>query len=236
VIYRIGIDLGLSHDRTAVAVAHAEIDPGTEPPSRRIVLDRLVVFEGTKDHPVRISEVEAAVLSLQRAYNRARVRADPWQAVGMIQRLRARGVTVQEWSYTAGRYGEMASSLYALLRDGRIDLYPDDGLFDELRSVRLQETVPGVLRIQHDPGRHDDRCVAIGMAVVPLVQRGSGVVTFDIPTGMLPAPNIDRRGYKPPGEPAVEVVHEGQPRPLEKLMSFRNARRQPNYQRPGSWR
>ena len=68
----------------------------------------------------------------------------------------------------------MASSLFALLRDKRLDLYPDDALLDELRNVRLVETIPGQLRIQHDPGRHDDRCVAIGMAIVPLVERSLG--------------------------------------------------------------
>ncbi|MGD0748146.1 MAG: terminase large subunit [Acidimicrobiales bacterium] len=233
--YRIGIDLGLSHDKTAVACAHAVTDPGTDPPSRRIVLDRLLVFEGTKAHPVRISDVESAVLSLWRAYNRAKVRADPWQAVGMIQRLRARGCAVEEWSYTAGRYGQMASVLYALLRDGRIDLYPDDGLLDELRNVRLEETVPGQLRIQHDVGRHDDRCVAIGMAVVPLVQRGSGLVTFDVAEGMIPTAPIGRP-RQAPSEPPVEVVKEGEQRPVEKLLQFRNARRERGYERPGSWR
>ncbi len=45
----------------------------------------------------------------------------------------------------------------------------------QLRGVRLVETIPGQVRIQHDSGRHDDRCVTIGMAVVPLVRQATGV-------------------------------------------------------------
>ena len=67
---------------------------------------------------MRLADVEQTVLALWRTYNRPRLRADPFQAAGLIQAVRARGVTVEEWPYTAGRYGEMAA-LFALLRDQR---------------------------------------------------------------------------------------------------------------------
>ena len=34
--YRMGLDLGLTHDATAIAVAHAETDPLAGPPSQRV--------------------------------------------------------------------------------------------------------------------------------------------------------------------------------------------------------
>jgi hypothetical protein len=151
----------------------------------------------------------------------------------LVQALRSQGVTVEEWSYTAQRYGEMASILFALLRDQRIDLYDDEGLLDELRNVRLQETNPGQVRIQHDPGRHDDRCVAIGMAIVPLVRQGSGHVTLQVAEGVLPAsPTFTRQ--KSTQAPPVPVVHPGEQRPVEKLYgSFAAARRHRDFQTPG---
>ena len=232
--YRMGLDLGLTHDATAIAVAHAETDPLADPPSQRIVLDRLVTFHGRKGEPVRLADVEQTVLALWRTYNRPRLRADPFQAAGLVQAVRARGVTVEEWPYTAGRYGEMASTLFALLRDQRIDLYPDDGLLDELRNVRLIETIPGQVRIQHDPGRHDDRCVAMGLAVVPLVRRSVGGGRIRVAQGDLPpvqlTPNRGRH------EPPPAVVHEGEERPIDRLYSFQRARRDPHFTPPGGRR
>jgi phage terminase large subunit-like protein len=231
--YRMGLDLGLTHDATAIAVAHAEADPTTDPPSQRIVLDRLVVFQGRKGEPVRLADVEATVLALWRAYNRPRLRADPFQAAGLVQAVKARGVTVEEWPYTASRYGEMASALFALLRDQRIDLHPDDGLLDELRNVRLVETIPGQVRIQHDAGRHDDRCVAIGMAVVPLIRRPTGGGRIHAATGDLPPVRLTPSREKPAPPPVV--VKAGEERPTDRLLSFQRASKHPGYQAPGRW-
>jgi hypothetical protein len=234
VIYKMGLDLGLTHDATAIAVAHAEADPSTDPPSQRIVLDRLVMFHGRKGEPVRLSDVEQTVLALWRQYNRPRLRADPFQAAGVLQAVRARGVTVEEWSYTAGRYGEMASTLFALLRDQRIDLYPEEDLLEELRNVRLQETIPGQVRIQHDPGRHDDACVALGMCVVPLIRRSVGGGRIHMPQGDLPPMRLTPSHEKVEAPP--RVVRPGQERPTDPLLYFRNARKHASYEGPGRWR
>jgi phage terminase large subunit-like protein len=243
--YRMGLDLGLTHDATAIAVAHAEVanalatsddaeSPyrGTDFLQRRVVLDRLVTFQGAPGQPVRLDDVTETVFSLWRSYNHPRVRADPFQAAGLVQALRSRGVTVEEWPYTAMRYGEMASVLFALLRDGRIALYDDAELRDELANVRLVETIPGQLRIQHDPGRHDDRCVALGMAIVPLVRHPTGTLSLQLPDGVLPSAPIVRQD-RPSSEPPVRVVREGEERPVERLLTFAKASRHPNYSGPG---
>lgn len=46
----------------------------------------------------------------------------------------------------------------------------DQALVDELRNVRLRETSPGV-RMDHDPGRHDDRAIALAMAASGVLER-----------------------------------------------------------------
>jgi phage terminase large subunit-like protein len=212
VVYRMGADLGLRHDRTAVAVAHAEREPGSR--VRRVVLDRLLVYEGTRADEVRLAEVEEAIVEAHRLYNRPRVRLDPWQAIGLAQRLRVRGIAVEEWSYTPQRYGAIASTLYTLLRDGLLDLYEDAELLDELANVRLKETLPGLVRVEHDPGRHDDRAVALGMAATALVEKVTGAARMYVPTGQvppvraLPAAALAAASEPPP----VVVDTERQPR------------------------
>jgi phage terminase large subunit-like protein len=204
VTYRMGVDLGLRHDRTAIAVCHAE-PVADQVLTRRVVLDRMIVFSGTRADEVRLAEVEEAITSAWRMYGRPKVRLDPWQAIGLAQRLRRQGVSVEEWSYTAQRYGAIAQVLYTLLRDGLLDLYDDADLIDELANVRLKETLPGLVRVEHDPGRHEDRAVALGFAATALMERPGGGMHVHVAQGELPTPRLVRRDSAP-SEPGVPVV------------------------------
>jgi phage terminase large subunit-like protein len=244
VVYKIGVDLGLRNDRTAIVVAHAESVVGR----RRVVLDRLVVFEGSKSDEVTLGEVEDALLDVWRMYGRPRVRMDPWQAVGLAQRLRQKGVSVEEWSYSPLRYGAAASALYGLLRDGLLALYPHEALLDELANVRLRETLPGQVRVDHDPGRHDDMVQALGFAVTALLEKPSRGGRLHLPPDSLRVP----RTVPPPvvvksedGPPVLVVdAKTGQPRkvppPRDRIgqlipPELRHRRRE-GYTPPGEWR
>ncbi len=232
VTYRIGVDLGLRHDRTCIAVCHAE--PVASSRARKIVLDRMIVFEGSKADEVRLAEVEAALVQAWRHYHRPKVRLDPWQAIGLAQRLRRRGVSVEEWSYSPQRYGAIATVLYTLLRDGLLDLYDDLGLLDELANVRLKETLPGLVRVEHDPGRHDDRAVALGFAATGLVERPPSGGRLEVASGDLPRTQLVRASVSPADLP-VPVVRDGkrkQPGSTFRLGHFTVPRK--GYTPPGS--
>lgn len=173
--YVIGVDLGLRRDRTACAICHAEpVDAVAEGQVRaetvgmRVVLDRLAVWAGTREQPVLLRQVEEWLAQAARRY-RARVLCDPWQAAGLVERLRARGVDVAEFPFTAQSVGRLAAALHVQLRERGLDLPDDPELLDELANLRLRETSPGVVRVDHDADRHDDRAIALGIAVVTLV-------------------------------------------------------------------
>ena len=52
----------------------------------------------------------------------------------------------------------------------------DRELLDELANVWLRETSPGVFRLDHDPGRHDDRAITLALAAHSLTEKApSGV-------------------------------------------------------------
>lgn len=178
--YVIGLDLGLKSDRTVMVVCHAV--PAVTADGRvvqRVVLDRIEVLSGTRERPVELAVVEDLVLQAAREY-RAPVRTDPWQAVGLAQRLRGRGVRVEEWAFTAQSVGRLAVNLHLLLRERRLSLPDDAELLDELANVRLRETSPGVFRLDHDAGKHDDRAVALGLAALALTEKppaGRGGIT-----------------------------------------------------------
>jgi hypothetical protein len=47
----------------------------------------------------------------------------------------------------------------------RLALPDDDDLLDELANLRVRESAPGVYRVDHDPDKHDDRAIALALAV-----------------------------------------------------------------------
>lgn len=176
--YAIGLDLGLKRDRTVAAVCHRE--------GARVVLDRMGVWSGSRLKPVRIESVETWLEQAARSYGGARILLDPWQTVGTAQRLRGRGLQVEEFAFTAQSVGRLAGTLYGLLRDRNLALPDDDELIAELAHVRLRETSPGVFKMENDPARHDDRAVALALAATELLrepQYGNPVSTKHHPFG-----------------------------------------------------
>jgi phage terminase large subunit-like protein len=179
--YVVGVDLGLKNDRTVVSVVHGEEAPDLpeDAPARRVVLDRQIVFAGARARPVSLGAVEEAIAEACRTYAGAKVVADPWQAVGLCQRLRARDITVAEFTFSATSVGRLASTLHLLLRDRLLALPDDPELLDELANVRLRETSPGVLRMDHDAGRHDDRAISLALAAQEMLARPDAGVGSD---------------------------------------------------------
>jgi hypothetical protein len=94
-----------------------------------------------------------------------------------MQRLRSRGVQCDEFTFSSSSVGRLASTLHLLLRNRRLVLPDDPELLEELTNVRLRETSPGVLRMDHDPDKHDDRAIALALAAHRLLERTpSGLV------------------------------------------------------------
>jgi hypothetical protein len=173
----VGVDLATKHDRSVVAVCHAEPvttylrapsattdDPTETTVGCRVVVDRLAVWAGTRAEPLALSVVENYVAEVSDHYQRPPVLFDPFQAVGMMQRLQGRGVYAREFTFSAQSVGRLGQTLHSLIRSHQLALPDDAELLDELANVRLRETAPGVVRLDHDHGRHDDRAVAIALA------------------------------------------------------------------------
>lgn len=170
--YVIGVDLGVKRDRTVVAVCHAEpLDDGRQ--GRVTVLDRMQVWQGSRLHPVPLGQVEEWIFLASQRYGGASVVCDPWQAMGMIERLKGQRVKIEEFVFSAQSVGRLASNLMLALRDHRLALPDDPELLDELGSVRLRETSPGTLRMDHDADGHDDRAIALALAANWLSERSS---------------------------------------------------------------
>jgi phage terminase large subunit-like protein len=172
--YILTLDVGIVRDACVVTVCHADpLTPEAGSP-RRVTVDRLAVWHGSKRKPVNLSEVEDFILAASHEYHGAKLHADPYQAIELLQRLRAKGVRAEEFAFTSQSVGRVAQALHLALRNRLLLIPKDVGLLAELARVRLQETSPGVVRIQHDSGEHDDQAIAIAIGVAVLQGKTSG--------------------------------------------------------------
>lgn len=155
VSYVVSLDVGLKHDRTVAVVAHAEDVEGEDEegvPRRRVVVDRLGRWRGSRAKPVALREVEDWIEQASGDYHGAPLHADPYQAVGSLQRLRSRGVNSHEFVFSAQSVGRVANALHLALRNRLIWLPDDEDLRLELGRVQLRESSPGVVRLDHSSG------------------------------------------------------------------------------------
>jgi phage terminase large subunit-like protein len=161
--YIITLDLGVRNDRTAAVVAHAERTAD----GVQVIVDRLAVWTPKPLRPVKLDDVKAWLVEIGRLY-RARVFYDPSQAYLLVEQLRKAGLSTQEFTFTSSSVGKIATAIMQALRSRLLVLPDDDELRKELLSVRLRETSPNVMRIDHASGSHDDRVIACAMAVYQL--------------------------------------------------------------------
>jgi hypothetical protein len=151
-----GLDLGLSKDRTALAVVHRERDV--------TVLDELLVWSGSRTEPVSISTVERAVADAARRYPGLLIWADPWQLKASIERLRDQGVRINEFIFSASSVQKLSATLFHAFTATALRLPPDAELRREILGMRIVETGSG-WRMDHRAGGYSDRAVALAMAI-----------------------------------------------------------------------
>ncbi len=189
--YAVALDIGLTSDRTVLAVCHVERTDDGE----AVVLDRMQVWAGTRRDPVSLTEVEAAVALASKSYGNATVILDPWQGALLTERLRARSIRVEEFVFSAQSVGRVGVALHQRLRGRSLRLpVGEEDLADELANVRMRESSPGMYRLDHDSGRHDDRAVALGLACTWLgdnAQRSTEPAVAVVPFRRNPAEVFD---------------------------------------------
>jgi phage terminase large subunit-like protein len=171
-MYSIGVDVGVTRDRTAVAICHVDLypDPIYGPELGPVFVDQVRTWTGSRERPIELAEVRETVKELAVQYNWAQVVIDPWQGIGIAQELRAQRLIIKQHQFAVASNGRLANTLRVLLRDRKLCIPNDPDLIHELSRVRLRETSPGVMRLDHAPGQHDDRAIAIALAATDAIE------------------------------------------------------------------
>ena len=188
--YWASLDYGPKRDRTALAVMHQR-------PSGLVVIDRLDVWQGSREQPIQVADVRSWVHEQRQFFSDLSVVADPYQLEELIQDL-SRHVRVERFEARGGKANyEMAELLRSLVVNRRIAWYPGCGslpvaegrtedLADELRGLVTRPMSYGY-RIDHEATKHDDRAVCVGMGAVQLLA-GVPPTTFQTPPRVDPPP------------------------------------------------
>ncbi len=170
--YVLGVDYGATNDRTAIAVVKIGLD------GQPHMLVDLWVRQGTKERPVRISEVKRQ-LELLTARFEANAIADPYELRGTIEDFDR---TIEAYSYAGEGKAQLSNILLRVIREAGIRLLPDLELRQELLSLVMKERSRGWV-MDHPPGGHDDRAMAIALALVYAEQRARRVENLDLYVG-----------------------------------------------------
>ncbi len=166
------IDYGAVKDRCVLTVLHMEADIA--------VVDQMDVWQGSREHPVQIAAVEQWIEEARKKYSFAALVIDPHQMEGTIQKYSAY-VPIVKWEARAGRANfDMAQNLRAMIVNKKLVWYPGCGdiqtpkgkhtLVDELTELITRAMGYG-WRLDHLPGKFDDRAVALAMACMQMVKQ-----------------------------------------------------------------
>ncbi len=128
----------------------------------------MMTWQGSRKQPVDFAQVEASIVEAHARFNFT-LRLDPWQALDLAQRLRARGIVAAEFSFTTGSKQRLAQTLLSTINTGNLRLYAAEGLRAELLALRLTQSTSGAWGFDHRSGGHDDRAVALSLLAVALL-------------------------------------------------------------------
>jgi phage terminase large subunit-like protein len=156
-----GLDLGIKHDHSALAVV------GYRQDSQDL---RLAYAESWAPNPktrqVDLIKVEDTVLAMHKRFDFVTVGFDPYAAQLMAQRLQRQHVPMEEVAFVGANLNKMASTLLDVFRSRRLRMYPCRKLIADLGRLTIAERSYGYkLEAVHDEHGHADLATALAIAL-----------------------------------------------------------------------
>jgi phage terminase large subunit-like protein len=234
----VGVDVGVKRDSSAVVAVRVETDPETK--VMKIVLARHRIWRPTRDEQVDIEQmVEAHLLELHQTHRVREILVDPSQMLGSIQRLRAKGLAIKEYTQTPEHLTEMGTQLYDLFKNRHLRVYEGaDDLRAHVLNAVVVESVRGIKLAKEKASKKIDAAVALSMACVSAVLRPQswgvlpvmawtrhldGTVTISHGAEIRPKPTVS-----PMDQPVLGYSERGDmPRPRDGKVSNTQGRIEP---------
>jgi hypothetical protein len=152
---RIGVDLGLVKDRTAIVATDLDT-------SGRLVVRHVEILVGTRKHPVSLIDVEDRIARLAHTLGTRDVSLDRWQSAQMGEGLRRRGLSVRAVTCDAAWLDRAATHLKHWFSQRRICIPAHPILLEELEGLEAEELRRrDRVRFTASGSNHEDGCVAL---------------------------------------------------------------------------
>lgn len=164
----LGFDIGVKKDNAAV------VGVGWNEDGTRLMVATHKVWRPTRAEPVRLGDVEAHITELAARHSVVKVVGDPWQAVQMIENLRAAlgEATVEEFPQTSERTVLMGETLFTTVMNRNMVAYPSKEMQEHVTNAMGVETARGVRMVKSAGSKKIDLAVALSMALVAAIQHG----------------------------------------------------------------
>jgi hypothetical protein len=160
----VGLDLAVTGDNAGLALARLA--------GQRVVVDATRTWTPTPGHPISQEAVFEEVLRIDREDGPVTVLADAYQSVGLLERLRRRGVACESFAYGAKSKSGLGAMALRLVREGAWSLPADPELLADFRSLRVVERPDGTFYVEAPRTRrgHGDTAEAVILASHWLLQ------------------------------------------------------------------
>jgi phage terminase large subunit-like protein len=186
----LGVDLAVKSDTAALVGVAWERQTG------RLILATHRVWRPTKKEPVQLADVEQHILDLKKRHRIARLYADPFQAMQMLQSLtRKLGESVVcEYPQTVANTTVMGEELFNLIKGKNLVAYPDSDIRTHVLNCTGVETARGFRLAKEKASRKIDLCVALSMACCAALEAGKPITNYTaVPVGVgKSAPSFDK--------------------------------------------
>jgi hypothetical protein len=158
-----GLDASVRHDTTALVATSYDHQ------SKRVrVIAHKLFRPGAGD--IDFAAVEAAVMDLRERFNLRSVSFDPYQLASLAQRLRGRGVSMEEFPQTQANLTSAASNLFELIQGRNIIFYPSDEIREAVLNCAIIESPRGMRLAKERPSAKIDLAAALSFAALAAVR------------------------------------------------------------------
>jgi phage terminase large subunit-like protein len=160
----VGLDASVKHDSTAlVAVAWRE---------GRMQLIAHREYKPSKDQPIDFAAtVEQTLLEWKGCYRIREVAFDPYQLQAVAQNMRRSGIVMNEFLQTPGNLSEVATRLYNLISERKVQFYSCPGLRTAFSNAIAVESTRGWRIDKAKQSHRIDLVIALGMAVTAAMRK-----------------------------------------------------------------
>lgn len=156
----LGVDLGVSHDHSAVCLL------GTEQGSGTITLCDCKSWAPPAGGQIDLSQVERAIVGYHARFRLRKVVYDPYQAVMLAQSLERRGIRTEPFNFVGQNLTRLASTLLEVVNCRSLAMYRHDALLRDLARLQIVERSYGVkLESVRDQHGHADLATNLAIAL-----------------------------------------------------------------------